>query len=67
MSDLQRALDQWTPCSDEMRAQQESKLNALLLRFEGAAKDGADEAIASSVALLDLVSAFRSSFGGLLA
>ena len=67
LSDLQDILNQWTPFSDEARAQQESKLNDLLVRFEGAAKDGADEAIALSVASLGSVSVFRSSPGGPLA
>ena len=58
--DLQRNLDQWTPCSDEI---QEDRLNEILSRFEQAAKDGADKAMES----FPLVSAFWLSLGGLLA
>lgn len=58
MSDLQDVLNQWTPRIDEVGAQQEGQLIKVLLRFEQAAKDGADEAFESSVASVRLVSAF---------
>ena len=58
MSDLQNVLNQWTPRIDEVGAQQEGKLDEVLLRFEQAAMDGAHEAFESSVASVRLVSAF---------
>ena len=66
LSDLQHILKQWTPCSDDERAQQDNKLKNVLQSFERAAKDSANEAIASRVASFRLVSAFRLSLSGLL-
>ncbi len=67
MAGLQNVLKLWTPRIDEVGAQQEGKLNKVLLRFEQAAKDGADEAFESSVASLRFVSTFWLSLGALLA
>ena len=58
--DLQRDLDQWIPCSNEIQG---DRLNEILSRFEQAAKDDADKVIKS----FPLVSASWLSLGGLLA
>ena len=58
LSTLRDVLSHWTPRIEEVRAQQEGKLNEVLQRFERAAKDGADEAFELSVESIRLVSAF---------
>lgn len=58
LSDLRCVLSQWTPRIEEVRAQQEGKLNEVLRRFERAAKDSADEAFELSVGSIRLVGAF---------
>lgn len=58
LSDLRHVLNHWATRIEEVRAQQESKLNEALLRFEQAAKKGANDAIELSVASLPLVCTF---------
>lgn len=64
LSNLRDIIKQWTPRNDNERAQQERKLKDVLLSFERAAIEVADEEIALSVASFRLVSAFRPSVGG---
>lgn len=59
LSDLQQVLNQCTPGIEEVRTQQESKLNEALLRFERVASESANEAIALCEASLLLVRALN--------
>ena len=65
LSNLQNVLDQWTPRIDEVRAQQEDKLNKVLEKFERGAR--AVVAFESSAAPFRSVSALWLSLGALLA
>ena len=59
LSDLRYIITQWAPRIDQLRAQQESKLDVTLTHFEQVAKENAEEAISLQLESLTMVGAIQ--------